>query len=111
VKGLRTTLSKTTHLQTCSNTRVSRQSEAEPGEAQQAINERKESSGRITAQDHHALAGLLGDGDVESGYFRLSCLNEGDADVLARRYRRDRLSKTDLLAEVARMEENIGRPD
>jgi hypothetical protein len=91
---LRTTHSKTTFLESYSTTRLSPLSEVQPVEAQQATNGRKEDSERITAQDHHALAKLLGEGDVEAGYFRMSCLNEGDADLLALRYRRDRLAPT-----------------
>lgn len=111
VKGLHTTISDTTFLEGLT-TRVEPSPEALPLAATpQASNGRKESSERITAQDHLALAELLGEGNVESGYFRMSCLNDGDADTLALRYRLNRSAGRDVLAEAERLEENIGRSD
>jgi hypothetical protein len=110
VKGLRTTISNTAFLEGLS-TRLERPSEAPPLAATpQAANGRKESSERITEQDHLDLASLLGKGNVEEGFCRLCSLDEADANQLALLYRRDRSLGEFIRAEAVRLEENLGRP-
>jgi len=110
VKGLRTTISNTAFLEGLS-TRLERPSETPPLAATpQAANGRKESSERVTEQDHLDLASLLGKGNVEEGFCRLCSLDEADANQLALLYRRDRSLDEFIRAEAVRLEEKLGRP-
>ena len=112
VKGLRTTLSNKTFLESRSktelgpSTRPERQSLAV---TPQAINGRKADSAGMTSLDQFALADLLGEGNVERGYLRIGRFNEADANELALRYRHDRSSAQAVRAQAARLEQNLGR--
>jgi hypothetical protein len=109
VNGLRTTLSNTTFLESSFTTRIGRLSEAaQLAATSQATNGKKEKADRVTAQDHLHLAVLLGEGDVERGYFRLACLDLSDTNDLALRYRLDPSSSEAVRAEAVRLEENLG---
>jgi hypothetical protein len=110
VKGLYTTLSNKTFLGGLSKTDSGASTQSEPQSVAvtpQAINGRKAAS--MTSLDQFALAELLGEGNVERGYLRIGRLNEADANDLALRYRRDRSSAQSVLAQAARLEENLGR--
>jgi hypothetical protein len=104
VKGLRTTLNNTS-LETFLITYMAPPSSDESLHAtKQAGNGRKEDALRSSAQDHLALAQLLGAGDVELGYYRIGGLEEGAADILALRYRLDRSAAREVLADAAELE-------
>lgn len=70
VKGLRTTPSNKTFLESLSKTDSGPSTQSEPqslAATQQASNGRKKTSHSVTSQDHHKLALLLGDGDLVEG--------------------------------------------
>jgi hypothetical protein len=111
VKRLRTTPSNKTFLESDSNTYSGALPKPQSLDVTaRACNGRKVDSGNPTAQDHYALANLLGDGKLERGYLRLNRLYDADVDVndLALRFR-DRSSGGVLREEVARLEENLER--
>jgi hypothetical protein len=112
VKGLRTTLSSKTFLESRSKTELGSSPGTEPPSlavTPKAINGRKADSGSMTSLDQFALADILGEGNVERGYLRIGRLNEADANELALRYRLDRSSAQAVRAEAARLEQNLGR--
>jgi hypothetical protein len=112
VKGLRTTLSNKTFLESHSKTELGLSTRPEPQSlavTPQAINGRKADSAGMTSLDQFALADLLGEGNVERGYLRIGRFNEADANELALRYRHDRSSAQAVRAQAARLEQNLGR--
>jgi hypothetical protein len=112
VKGLRTTLSNKTFLESRSKTESGSSTRTEPQSLAvtlKAVNGRKADSTGITSLDQFALADILGEGNVERGYLRIGRLNEADANELALRYRLDRWSAQAVRAEAARLEQNLGR--
>jgi hypothetical protein len=111
VKGLRTTLSNKTFLESLSRTEgLSTRPEPQSlAVTPHAINGRKADSAGMTSLDQFALANLLGEGNVEDGYLRIGRLSEADANELALRYRHDRSSAQAVRAQAAWLEQNLGR--
>ena len=112
VKGLRTTLSSKTFLESRSKTELGSSTRTDPQSLAvtlKAINGRKADSAGMTSLDQFALADILGEGNVERGYLRIGRLNEADANELALRYRHDRSSAQAVRAQAARLEQNLGR--
>ena len=68
----------------------------------------KKASASLTAQDHHELALLVGDGDLERGYGRLDGIADANIDKLALRYRSDRSSGQSIRVEVVELTSTIG---
>jgi hypothetical protein len=109
VKQLPTTLSNSIPLES-SFTTIDPLSDASRFAAiKQASNgSEKKASYVLTAQDHHELALLVGDGDVEQGYGCLDGIADANINTLALRYRVDRSSGQSIRVEVVELMSALG---
>ncbi len=112
VKQLPTTLFNSIPLESTFTTLIDLPSEA-PGLAaiQQSRNgSEKKTSHSLTAQDHHELALLLGDGDLVQGYGRLDGIDDANINTLALRYRFDRSSGQSIRAAIVELKSTLRSP-
>ena len=113
VKELHTTLPNETFLGSCSKTYSGSFTTSEPpslAAIPRAINGRKKAPDAVTAQDHHELALLLGNGDLERGYGRLDGFRDANVNNMALRYRFDRSTGQSIKDEVAKLKSMQGSP-